>query len=157
MLYPVCVSVAGASAVSVDAHHLLYTIHFLEPVHDEFDITTVVDAKLYRIVEDALVGGDSDAVDVDVELVGDDLGHIEVHTLAVYALDLTVVASTILPSVFRKDWGEARATTRLSTGIGSLPNWARALRSAIWASAMIDIAIMVMDSRVCDDGCWLVT
>ena len=77
----------GASAASVDAHHLLYTIHFLEPVHDEFDITTVVDAKLYRAVEDALVGGDNDAVDVDVELVGDDLGHIEVHTLAVDPLD----------------------------------------------------------------------
>ena len=87
LLYPVCVSVAGVAAVSVDAHHLLYAIHFLESVHDEFDITTVVDAKLYRAVEDALVGGDSDAVDVDVELVGDDLCHIEVHTLAVSALD----------------------------------------------------------------------
>ena len=87
LLYPVCVSVAGASAVSVDAHHFLYAVDLLEAVHDEFDITTVVDAKLYRIVEDALVGGDSDAVDVDVELVGDDLGHIEVHTFAVYALD----------------------------------------------------------------------
>ena len=87
LLYPVCVSVVGVAAVSVDAHHLLYTIHFLEPVHDEFDITTVVDAKLYRTVEDALVGGDSEAVDVDVELVGDDLGHIEVHTLAVDTLD----------------------------------------------------------------------
>ena len=50
LLYPVCVSVAGASAVSVDAHHLLYAIDLLEPVHDEFDITTVVDAKLYRRV-----------------------------------------------------------------------------------------------------------
>ena len=87
LLYPVCVSVAGAAAVSVDAHHFLYAVDLLEAVHDEFDITTVVDAKLYRIVEDALVGGDSDAVDVDVELVGDDLGHIEVHTFAVYALD----------------------------------------------------------------------
>ena len=76
LLYPVCVSVAGVAAVSVDAHHHLYAIHFLEPVHDEFDITTVVDAKLYRAVEDALVGGDNDAA-----------------------------ASTILPSVFRKDWG----------------------------------------------------
>lgn len=73
LLYPVCVSVAGASAVSVDAHHFLYAVDLLEPVHDEFDITTVVDAKLYRAVEDALVGGDGDAVDVDVELVGDDL------------------------------------------------------------------------------------
>ena len=87
LLYPVCVSVAGVAAVSVDAHHHLYAIHFLEPVHDEFDITTVVDAKLYRAVEDALVCGDSDAVDVDVELVGDDLGHIEYHTLAVDTLD----------------------------------------------------------------------
>ena len=87
LLYPVCVSVVGASAVSVDAHHLLYAVDLLEAVHDEFDITTVADAKLYRTVEDALVGGDRDAVDVDVELVGDDLGHIEVHTLAVYALD----------------------------------------------------------------------
>lgn len=32
-------------------------------------------------------GSDSEAVDVDVELVGDDLGHIEVHTLAVDTLD----------------------------------------------------------------------
>ena len=105
LLYPVCVSVVGVAAVSVDAHHFLYAVDLLEAVHDEFDNTTVVDAKLYRTVEDSLVGGDSDAVDVDVELVGDDLGHIEVHTLAVYALDLTVVASTILPSVFRKGWG----------------------------------------------------
>ena len=78
----------GMAAVSVDAHHFLYAVDLLEAVHDEFDITTVVDAKFYRTVEDALVGGDRDAVDVDVELVGDDLGHIEVHTLAVYALDL---------------------------------------------------------------------
>ena len=87
LLYPVRAPVAGMAAVSVDAHHLLYTIHFLDPVHDGFDITTVVDAKLYRTVEDALVGGDSEALDVDVEIVGDDLGHIEVHTLAVDPLD----------------------------------------------------------------------
>jgi TPR repeat protein len=109
LLYPVCVSVAGASAVSVDAHHLLYTIHFLDPVHDEFDITTVADVKLYRTVEDALVGGDSDAVDVDVELVGDDLGHIEVHTLAVDALDFDSRGQYYLALCFQEGLGVSQS------------------------------------------------
>ena len=105
LLYPVCVSVVGVAAVSVDAHHLLYTIHFLDPVHDEFDITTVVDAKLYRTVEDALVGGDREAVDVDVELVGDDLGHIEVHTLAVDTLDFDSRGQYNLAFCFQEGMG----------------------------------------------------
>ena len=96
---------AGASAVSVDAHHLLYAVDLLEAVHDEFDITTVVDAKLYRTVEDALVVGDSDAVDVDVELVGDDHGHIEVHTLAVDTLDFDSRGQYYLAFCFQEGMG----------------------------------------------------
>ena len=105
LLYRVRASVAGMAAVSVDAHHFLYAVELLEAVHDEFDITTVVDAKLYRTVEDALVGGDSDAVDVDVELVGDDLGHIEVHTLAVDALDFDSRGQYYLALCFQEGLG----------------------------------------------------
>ena len=105
LLYPVCVSVVGVAAVSVDAHHFLYAVDLLEAVHDEFDITTVVDAKLYRTFEDALVGGDSDAVDVDVELVGDDLGHIEYHTLAVDPLDFDSRGQYILAFCFQEGLG----------------------------------------------------
>jgi len=63
----------------------LQSWYALEVVDDGAHVVAVVNTQLDAAVEDALLGGDGEAVDVHVELRGDDLRDLHEHAHAVDA------------------------------------------------------------------------
>ena len=59
----------------------------LEGIDDTSKLLTVVHTHLYTPLEDTLVGGYGELMDVDVHLVGNDESHVTGNTLAVDTLD----------------------------------------------------------------------
>lgn len=66
-----------------DLKDFLEGFDFLEAFHDDVHFVAVVHTEFEGAFEDAVVGGDGDAVDVDAELVADDFGHIMEKALTV--------------------------------------------------------------------------
>ena len=75
LLYPVRALVAGMAAVSVDAHHFLQSLSFLQLLHNQLDVTSVVYAKLYGAVEYAI--GDYLIIEYPSDRTDDDLYNYE--------------------------------------------------------------------------------
>ena len=63
--------------------HFLYVLNLTQLIHYDAHFTAVVYTQFDGAVEDALIAGNGNAMDVDVQLVRDYLRHIVKHTLAV--------------------------------------------------------------------------
>ena len=68
--------------------HFLYVLNLTQLIHYDTHFAAVVDTQFDGAVEDALIAGNGNAVNVDVQLVRDYLRHIMKHTLAVDARNL---------------------------------------------------------------------
>ena len=77
----------GPYIISKNLVHVLYSLYFLEVVHNEFDVVAVVDAHFDGSVEYTVVGLDGQTSDVDIHLRRDDTRHIDKDAHTVYALN----------------------------------------------------------------------
>ena len=68
--------------------HFLYVLNLTQLIHNDAHFAAVMDTQFDGAVEDALIAGNGNAMDVDIQLVRDHLCHVMKHTLAVDARNL---------------------------------------------------------------------